>query len=592
MGETLRASALAALFFLFGGCNAPVYRESIDPNEDWPARHPIFVYGTPPLDYLDAVGGTALAWSIFFSGPNREEAAYLRAVHASGRRVSSNFPTMQGSTRVVDDPGLLARSACATFDEAPARALWIQPEEPYLPCHNNPEWQDFLAQRAREHAGAGSDAVDIDEIEGIGGHLYTAGWCRWCMEGFRRHLARSYSTTELADRFGISEIGSFDYHADLVARGGGALADDPRPELRREFVRFELLSRVRQIRDLEAGARAVSPRIRFTGNTVGLFPQYVVYTPLLDFLVYEGLLAPPPLAENAPTHKLARALVPGGVSSLFPNIINLLGFLGGKFDLFLQWYAEAVACGERMLLPFEAYTYGGKGTVTIPAETVGPYTRFFRDDPPTGATPLADVGLVYPFRQVLEEYLDSGYQTPWAAAEPTHLAFEETARTLREAHIPYDVIVAGDGTFLPDAPPARTYRALLFPTPESEASPGHLLDGFSGLSSSDPEEIRSIPTPVVSTTASGLLGVFPWSSTGEVVVYLVNYDFDGSRFVAAPPESLAIAWPPGLDPPRSALFETPEGVRREVPVTFDPAAGRATIPVPSIGIAARLRIRG
>lgn len=66
------------------------------------------------------------------------------------------------------DEAFLVRTACRDFQGNPSKAMWIQPNPPYLPCHNNPLWQEFLKKRSLDHVRGEADTLDIDEVGGSG----------------------------------------------------------------------------------------------------------------------------------------------------------------------------------------------------------------------------------------------------------------------------------------------------------------------------------------------------------------------------------------------------------------------------------------
>lgn len=118
---------------------------------------------------------------MYAGGFNENEFSYVKELKKEGVFVASNYPTMQSSEYVTKDKNLASESACEDINGKKAKALWIQPDPPFLPCHNNPLWEEFLLKRIKEHIDGQADAIHIDEVEGIGGHLYTAGFCKYCI---------------------------------------------------------------------------------------------------------------------------------------------------------------------------------------------------------------------------------------------------------------------------------------------------------------------------------------------------------------------------------------------------------------------------
>lgn len=352
-----------------GGAEQPPPRTpyAFPRDSGWLSGFQVFVYGQPPLEYLQAVRGSVITWSVYHAGVNEAERDYARELHGAGIRLASNFASMQGSASVTGDDELNRATACATFRGEKTFASWIVPDPPYLPCNNNPRWLDFLQSRALEHADAEVDALHIDEVEGIGGHLYTAGFDEHCLRGFREYLRAHYSDAELASALGITAPADFDYKQYLLAHGADPdlagpvaadpLAADPRPELRREYVRFQLFSRRDSMRAMikETRAHRTDRYVAFTANTFFLNANKMPFLDDLDFLIFENTLEFPPAGKHFGEHALARAAAPGKPSAMFPNIFNLLDFRDGKhWGVYLHWVMEAFAAGEHFLLPHNA----------------------------------------------------------------------------------------------------------------------------------------------------------------------------------------------------------------------------------------------
>lgn len=475
------------------------------PDKSWLSNFNIFVYGLPSIEYLEAISGTAIAWSVYHGGLNQKELAYVRRLHKAGVKVISNFPTMQASESVVGkDEEFLMGYACKGPDGEPAKALWIQPEPPYLPCHNNKDWQKFLEDRLKEHIKGEVDAVHIDEIEGIGGHIFyikpNAGFCNWCMEGFKEYLEGKYSKQEL-EELGVD--------IDNFASRATNLAKDP---LRKDFVMFQLESRFNQL-------ETIYGHIAFAGNTFFMSPNKQLFLKLIDAAIFENSLSW--MGVYAGVHMLCRAIfkVLGKppVCVMFPNIINIrdLGKSGKDWKLIPHWLAEGVASGGNFLVPYRAYPFGGgietvKGpdVTTCPEEVIAPFSRFFIANSEVfwGAEPEAEVGVVYDYRKALEQYLDYGFLTPYAAIEEVHQRFLEITEKLVRMHVPFDVVYRGDGKFI-EGETRKEFKVII----EDEIPP---LEAF-----------------VLDTTASGNLGIFPWRKGDTRIIHFVNYNYREHNFV-------------------------------------------------------------
>lgn len=544
----------------------------------WLSGFQVFVYGQPPLEYLQAVRGSVITWSVYHAGVNDAELAYVRQLHGAGIRLASNHASMQGSVSVTGDDELNRATACVSFDGKPTFASWIVPDPPYLPCNNNPRWLEFLQTRAYEHAGAEVDALHIDEVEGIAGHLYTAGFDEHCLRGFREYLRARHEDAELAAAFGITAPASFDYRQYLIAQGANPglsgpvaadpLAFDPRPALRREYVRFQLFSRRDSMRAMIENTRAhrADRYVAFTANTFFLNANKMPFVDDLDFLIFENTLEFPPAGKHFGEHALARAAAPGKPSAMFPNIFNLLDFRDGKhWGVYLHWVMEAFASGEHFLLPHNAYVFGGgqesvSGNVTMPPKLFRPYADFMaRHWAAHDAARMADTAVVFPYGTVLAQYVDKGYATPWAISEPAHLRYLDLARQLQADHIPFETIFVGDGELVRRPLPAHAfdgYAAVVVPTLETlDAATEGALKAFAAEGGKvfrterlDAAALAALHTPLLGTDAPATLSIAPAFDGNAVYVHLVNYDYrrDAAQFEPAPPAKVTVTLPAEL----------------------------------------------
>ncbi|MDD5223638.1 MAG: hypothetical protein PHE84_06590 [bacterium] len=581
LNKLIAGCLIAGSSLLFYSCPGG---KSYHPGRDWLNGMNFFIYGRPPLEYIEAVGGTGLAWSVYHGGFNAEEHQYVRELHRKGIIVASNFATMQGSPGVIDDPELLSETACETFAGSKAYALWIFPDSPYLPCNNNSKWNDFLNARVEEHLHGEADAIDIDEVEGIAGHLYLAGFCPSCMDGFRQYLKDNFSPPEINFRLGIGQLDEFNYKSYLQDKGASKLEDDPNPDLRREFVRFQLKARQKQLKGLVGHANNYAGRqVPFTANTVLLSAHRQVFIPDLDFLVYEYPLELNPLGKHLGVHLLARAMDPKKPAFIFPDIRVLLDFQENSMDwnIFTHWMAEAASAGEGMLIPYQAYVFGGgqetvSGGLTAPPEIIRPYTKFFQEnqDLVLGTELLAEVGLVYHQRTVLNEFFDYGYATPWSIAEASHLAFLSAAEILEEEHIPFEVVYVGDEDFVPGRGLSllglEKFKTVILPSPLSfsEAETGVINDYRSqggkvvemkDLSLRDRKDSKfpdaraefvnqvtaAVSDPLIVTDAPREIGIVAGWSSDRIFLHLINYNYSqGSGFVPQEGINISLRLPP------------------------------------------------
>jgi len=405
----------------------------------WLGPDNVWVFGRPPVAYLQTVGATATTWSVFWCGRNPDDETYLDRVHANGYRVASNLSTMQGTPNMTGDDALVRQAACRNVAGEPVELGIGVPI--LLACHNNPEWRQLLKRRVAEHVAGGADVITIDETAGNAGRLDAVCFCPYCLEGFRANLGAAYSASDLASRFGVSDLPAFDYRTYLAAADASCAASDPNEALRREFFRFQYGSRLEQLTELVAFARTQAGRpLYFAANLYGPTPVHHLFAGLCDVGFAERRAAAFPDDKRLGTYLLAQAMLEGRPFVGFPDVAALGALSSEDGHLWRHWLAEAVVCGASFLLPYEAFTYGG-GSYTLPAEAIAPYTAFIREHaslyPGCGGgevKPIAPVGLLYDLGVALYDWDD-----------PVAENFDALGLALVEDHLPFGVVYAGDG---------------------------------------------------------------------------------------------------------------------------------------------------
>ncbi len=581
------------------------------PGESWLSGFLIFVYGTADVEYMRAVGGDVVVWS-------SSDPEYVASLHANDMRVDSQLLTMQG---YGEDPDVLRDAACADVFGNPARCLWIQPNPPYLMCHNNPAWQQILKERACEQIEAGVDAIHIDEIEGIGGHLYLYGLCDYCTDGFRRYLRERFTAVELLERFGIADVDSFDYREYLLIHGAPSVVFDPNPELRAEFVRFQMLSRKEQIGELIRYARECAKRqgrsIRFSGNTFFFSANKQPLAQLLDFVVFENTMYLPHLnGKYIGLYLLAKRFFRRRPVVMFPDIVINFLFSRSPDDwrLFAHWLMEATSVGASFLLPYHAYAFGGN-EYHLEAERIAPYTMFLKQHANRfwNAELVANIAVLYDYRGALHDYLYQGFAVPFYGGGDTHDAFLGTCLAMQEAHIPFDVIYVGDGELVRmplDLGDLLEYAAVVVP-PSSDPAPelDGLFERYAARGGTvtrlddaaakywrqpNRKEYRTriverilssdIPQPLY-TDADDQVGLVLGKTEDSLVLHIVNYDYDFSLhdFVPSDGFDVCVEVPEELDIGSRRLWLFSTGNEPEQ-IEFDLNGTQACFHIPPIHI--------
>jgi len=525
-------------------------------SKEWLNGQNIYVYGTPPLDYLRAVNATGVTWSVYWIGLNSQDQEYVDSLHQNGFKVCSNLPTVQGHIDLVRrDQGLLERASCRDIWGNTSYLSWVTESRIYLMCHNNPEWQEFLRERICENVDGRADAILIDEVEGTSSHLDGAGFCDYCMAGFNSYLSGRYPSSQLLEKFGISNISTFDYRGYLLNSNASNVWGDPNIDLRNEYLRFQYSSRQAQIHALIQHARDYAKRdLLFCANTYGLNPNQQIFVQDLDFMVFEKHLGDLPGGKNIITYLLGEALVPSKPVVVFPDIFNLASLSVEDWWLWRHWLAEAYASGGSFLIPYQAYTAGG-GSFTIAAERLTPYTNFIAThaDYYRSAYRLMDVAVLYDEGATLFE---------WSAWE----SFLNVGLALQEAHIPFEVIYVGDGVFVNKtigSADLERYAVVVIPSGHRfNATVEALLEqhiqrggkvirvGELPAGSDVAAAVRMTGADLVlRTNASKDLGIMVYAKGDSLLVHFVNYNYDYSAhdFLAEGPISVTITLPAGMN---------------------------------------------
>lgn len=489
------------------------------------------------------------AWSVYYSGRNEPDEKYLRSLHRAGFRVVSNLPGCQGHSGL--DPELVQRCACRTVDGS---VVYLDVGTETLKiaflCQNNPEWRERVKSMLVERIDGGADAVMIDETGGVGGAIYLgACFCRYCMQGFRDYLANRFTAGDLMARFAIADISQFDYGKYLKAAGVSIGWHDPNHPLYLEYMQFlygrqrDFIAELVDLAHERSGGNAL-----VAGNVYGMRPMYQPLADLLDFSIFELSIGRPPETRNAGVYLLARAVLGKKPFSGFPDVNDLAGLSPQDGSLWRHWLAEALACGGSLMMPYQAFT-SGAGEYTLPDEAVSGYVRFARayGDVYQARDPYANVAVLSDFRTSLLEW------DVW-------LSYLATTAALVEAHVPFSVLVQGDGDLLKGsvAPEELSqFAAVIIP-------PRHQLGGAAGAVEQYQAQGGKLISPsaatagiiagalsasgvvsVVQTDAPRTVGVLPMSGNMGPAVHLVNYDYDApaGRFRACGPFDVILAVP-------------------------------------------------
>jgi len=554
----------------------------------------IYVYGQPPVEYLQQVNATQVTWSVYWSGLNNYDKAYLDNLHNNNITVGSNFATVQGRVELVNDIKLIMDSACNDINGNLSICSWITDATVYLTCHNNPSWQQFLKDRIEEHVDGNADIIHLDELEGSGGNLDIAGFCDYCMSGFNQYLKNNFSAAQLSDRFGISDINTFNYRTYLLDNSATTVWDDPNSQLKNEFLTFQYKSSRDHKNELIQYAKNYASRqgkqIFFSGNTYGLLPQQQIFIPYLDLAIFEKNLERLPEGKYFWIYFLGDSISPNNPMVMFPDIFNLASLSSEDFWLWKHWLAEASACGKSFLIPYNAYTHGG-GTFTIPADDLNDYTSFILDISSrfTNCTRLAKVAILYDFKSTIYDW------QIW-------LDFPESCLALQEEHIPFEIIYIGDGNLIASnlsLQDLTKYSIIIVPnSPQLQSATTDLLNQYAlnggnviRLEKEFEREnlIQQVQDTnidlLVETTVSKQIGIVPYQEDQTLIVHLVNYNYDytNHNFVPEHSRQITLTIPDNINldgKEWEAIYYSPDFPDKEVvPVNNENRHISLTIPI-------------
>lgn len=566
-------------------------------SRDWLDRRGVWVFGQPTLEYLAAVGATGTTWSVYFSGWNDWDERYVRSLHANGFKVTGNLPTAQGTTTVGADQALVDAAACHNAQGLPIDFGAGIPI--YLACHNNPEWRLFLERRVKEQVEGGPDVILIDETAGNASRLDVACLCQWCVKGFRDYLASRYSAAELQSRFGIGDISSYDYAAYLRSVGASGPAWDPNPQLRREFFRFQIETRLNHLRDLKQAAEehacgrsgTAGEALLWSANLYNFHPIQQVFADLVDIIPFEMPIERLPAGKCVPTYLLARATAPGKVLVGFPDIFVLAQHSPADNVLWSHWLCEAWAAGVSFLLPYQAFTAGG-GSFTLPADSIAGTAAFLRANAAyyeaEATESVARVAVLWDLGKALYDWGDPAAQN-----------FAGIGRSLYEAHVPYEVVWTGDGDLVDRGlklEDLEGYDLVVVPRGYGQAAPvASVLDDYQGRGGRLIREATAATVVAavggtgldlgLSTDASKDVGVLAWRRGTSLVVHLINYDYDYQAHAFRPqgPFSVTVTLPPGVDLSGRTLRLLSPG-RPDTTLTYSVSGGKVTFTVPELDL--------
>ena len=563
---------------------------------DWLKKGNLWVFDQPPPEYLEEIGATGTAFSVYYNGFNEYDRNYVETLHRHGFKVTANLPTVQSGTT----ENLELRREAAKRDVYGNPIQFLGLEEPEM-CGNHPLWREFLRNRIAEQARGDVDGILIDE-PGEPGNCF----CDYCMQAFNNYLAEHYSPEELQQLFGITDLSTFNYRDYLLAHGGKNYWDDPNPQLQVAYLQARYWNRREFLGELiQYAKQAAGWDIPVTANTYGLEPNQQILIPFLDFVIFEmpitaevnGTYRPylrPLPGKNLTTYLLAGALDPEKPFSGFPDVFELQNLSEDEWWLWRHWLAEARACGASFMIPYQAYVYGG-GSYTLEADKISPYTRFFAGHPQyyENLERVATVALLHDLHSTLTNRYTWQANLAWGS-------FENLGMILQEAQVPFDVLYRGDGIFVQKSltlEKMRNYSVIIVPRYyDLDNYLQDLLSQYTSLGgkvvSCDDLSADELLIPTLrglgvdfglETSATEDLGVVIYRRGDSLILHLLNYAYDRGThdFRDLTNIRLTVTIPEGVRLEGKTLkLVSPDAP--EITLEYTVENGRVTFTVPSL----------
>jgi hypothetical protein len=528
-----------------------------------------FISAVPmPGRWADELGTTVNG--IWASAENRSPEAVARS-HDGGRRVLFSVPLIALTPGVYgSDAGRhLLAEVCRDVNGGPAHVGWYywESEPVYSACIYSPVFRRYLLDRCKGGIDRRMDGVNLDEINTSIGLMNRkvggSGFCRYCLERFRRHEASAGSDDEaLRTRLKHDDV--------LYAR----YRRFHEQEAFSEVVRF--IAELRGYAASEAGASAlgraadfaITANVAYLGNTVGT--QGALWGPMwgeqLDFVMAENTYRVPEAGAPGPHlllprgkftawYRLASGFTSRAPAWICPSILVPRQLAGQeRTSYYLLMFLEAYANGGRW-----AYNWWPgvddqtRYSATVPQRLKG-YVEFIAMN--RGYFDHAETG-----NELAVLYLDSCI----SRKPDAHQKYLALAQALAEAGYQYDVVYVGDGRFNPavlDPIRLARYNTLLIPEAgtitdgEADAltaylaAPGRqvvvygqapravpgrrederpLVRFWRDYSDADRQRIAATVDTLKSarvTCSDPMVNAIRWRKDREQVLHLLNYDYD------------------------------------------------------------------
>ncbi len=439
-----------------------------------------FVAAVPmPVEWAREYGTTVNG---MWDSPARWDRDQVGQAHREGRRVLVSVPLIALTARVYEqeENQYLLDEVCRDIFGSRAQVKWYywDSKPVYAMCLYSRIFRDYLLAKIRKAIEAGTDVVNVDEIQTSIGLMSRdrkdPGFCPLCLEKFCAHLEEDSAARD--------EVG-IDSAAELREKQYAPLLDRLREHdafyhAYRAFhqqAAFEAVSEF--LSEIRSAVAAADSEMALTANLAGLGTFLEAQGPLwgatwgelIDFVMMENVyLLRPGAFEEGERHlllprgkftawyRLASSFSSKAPAWLTPQI-NVPRQLAGQQTLnyYLLMFLESYANNGR----WGYYWWPGVDDETRLAATVPKavrnYTRFILDH-----------------REYYEDCRTDNelailYANSAILANPEgHFKYVALAQALAEAGYQYDVLYSGDDLFTPsdiDAQHLARYRAILLP---------------------------------------------------------------------------------------------------------------------------------
>jgi hypothetical protein len=465
------------------------------------------------------------------------------ASRASNQRLMFSVPLIALTPDAYrsDEARHLLAEVCRDIEGNTAQVPWYywESEPVYSACIYSPVFLRYIVDRCRTGIDRMMDAVNLDEINTSVGLMSQkpgdSGFCRYCLERFRRELARARSGNE--EEVAPDPVTASLDDGALRARLKAHEALYSRYRHFHEVEAFHVV--VRLIADLRAYATSRNPEFAITANVAYLGnnarTRGALWGPMwgehIDFVMSENVYRPVdggehlllPRGKFTAWYRLGSALGSRAPAWICPGIMVPRQLAGQRrtsyYELmFLEAYAN---CGRWAFNWWPGVDDEERYAATVPAR-LHAYIRFIAENRQyyERAESANDVAILY---------LDA-----CISRQPNgHEKYLALAQALAEAGAQYDVIYVGDGRFSGrplNLDQLTRYKALLIP----EAG---------DLNSDDEETLRTYISQglgeVVSYTNAATPGASAGSvrwreaSDGPLLAFWTSYGEDDRRRVAA-----------------------------------------------------------